>query len=44
MVLIGNRMFTFQDEDVDMYLPQLLNMYIQMRDVAEAIHPYIVAR
>ncbi|KAF6020021.1 PI4KB [Bugula neritina] len=43
-IYIGNRMFTFQDEDVDMYLPQLLNMYIQMRDVAEAIHPYIVAR
>ena len=40
----GNRMFSFNEEDVDLYLPQLLNMYIHMHDVAEAIHPYIVAR
>lgn len=37
-------MFTFNDEDVDVYLPQLLNMYVQMRDVAEAVHAYIVSR
>lgn len=37
-------MFTFQEEDVDVYLPQLLNMYVQMRDVAEAIHAYLVRR
>ena len=37
-------MFSFCEEDVDLYLPQLLNMYIHMHDVAEAIHPYIVAR
>ena len=37
-------MFSFREEDVDFYLPQLLNMYIHMHDVAEAIHPYIVAR
>ncbi|XP_067951653.1 phosphatidylinositol 4-kinase beta-like isoform X2 [Watersipora subatra] len=43
-IYIGNRMFTFQDDDVDAYLPQLLNMYVQMRDVAEAIHAYIVQR
>ena len=40
----GNRMFSFRDENVDFYLPQLLNMYIQMHDVAEAIHPYLVHR
>ncbi|XP_055872445.1 phosphatidylinositol 4-kinase beta-like isoform X2 [Biomphalaria glabrata] len=41
---IGNRMFSFDDNDVDFYLPQLLNMYIHMHDVAEAIHPYLVHR
>ena len=40
----GNRMFSFREEDVDFYLPQLINMYIQMHDVAEAIHPYLVHR
>lgn len=41
---LGNRMFSFRDEDVDFYLPQMLNMYIHMHDVAEAIHPYLVHR
>ncbi|XP_014779200.1 phosphatidylinositol 4-kinase beta isoform X2 [Octopus bimaculoides] len=43
-IYIGNRMFSFQDVDVDFYLPQMLNMYIHMHDVAEAIHPYLVQR
>lgn len=43
-IVTGNRMFSFQDEDVDFYLPQLCNMYIHMHDVAEAIHPYMVHR
>lgn len=37
-------MFGFKDEEVDFYLPQLINMYIQMHDVAEAVHPYLVHR
>lgn len=42
---IGNRLFYFRDEDVDFYLPQLLNMYIHMdEDVGDAIKPYIVHR
>lgn len=41
---LGNRLFSFAEEEVDFYLPQLLNMYIHMHDVAEAIHPYIVYR
>ncbi|XP_078664883.1 phosphatidylinositol 4-kinase beta-like isoform X2 [Branchiostoma floridae x Branchiostoma belcheri] len=42
---IGNKMFSFLEEDVDFYLPQLLNMYIHMgEDMADALHPYIVAR
>ncbi|XP_069074454.1 phosphatidylinositol 4-kinase beta isoform X1 [Pleurodeles waltl] len=42
---IGNRLFYFRNEDVDFYLPQLLNMYIHMdEDVGDAIKPYIVHR
>lgn len=41
---IANKMFSFEDAEVDFYLPQLVCMYIQMRDVAEVIHPYLVYR
>lgn len=41
---IANKMFSFPDVEVDFYLPQLVCMYIQMHDVAEAIHPYLVYR
>ncbi|XP_044737801.1 phosphatidylinositol 4-kinase beta isoform X2 [Chrysoperla carnea] len=41
---IANKMFSFPDHEVDFYLPQLVCMYIQMQDVAEAIHPYLVHR
>ncbi|XP_068108584.1 phosphatidylinositol 4-kinase beta isoform X2 [Hyperolius riggenbachi] len=42
---IGNRIFCFRNEDVDFYLPQLLNMYIHMdEDVGDAIKPYVVYR
>jgi len=37
-------MFSFNEDDVDFFLPQLLTLYINMHDVAEAIHPYIVYR
>ncbi|XP_069106842.1 phosphatidylinositol 4-kinase beta-like [Argopecten irradians] len=41
---LGNRMFSFDEADVDFYLPQILNMYIHMHDVAEALHPYLIHR
>lgn len=42
---IGNRLFSFPHEEVDFYLPQLLNMYIHMdEDVGDAIKPYVVGR
>lgn len=41
---IANKMFSFPDVEVDFYLPQLVCMYIQMHDVAEVIHPYLVHR
>lgn len=41
---IANKMFIFDDLQVDFYLPQLVCMYIQMHDVAEVIHPYLIYR
>ncbi|KAK5873410.1 hypothetical protein PBY51_018453 [Eleginops maclovinus] len=42
---IGNRLFSFSNDQVDFYLPQLLNMYIHMdEDVGDAIKPYVVHR
>lgn len=41
---IANKMFSFGDFEVDFYLPQLVCMYIQMHDVAEVIHPYLIYR
>lgn len=41
---IVNKMFSFEDAEVDFYLPQLVCMYIQMHDVAEVIHRYLIHR
>jgi hypothetical protein len=41
---LGNRLFTLDDQDVEFYLPQLVNMYVQHHEVAEVVHPYIVHR
>lgn len=41
---IGNKIFSFKDQDVDLYIPQLILMYIQMDDLADALDPYLVYR
>ncbi|XP_065829438.1 phosphatidylinositol 4-kinase beta-like isoform X2 [Oscarella lobularis] len=41
---LGNRLFSFYPEEVDFYLPQLINMYVQMDDIADVIHKYLVQR
>lgn len=41
---LGNKMFSFPDNDVDFYLPQLVVMYIQLHDVTEVLYPYLVHR
>ena len=41
---LANKMFAFADADVEFYLQQVVLMYIQMHDVAEALHPYILGR
>lgn len=45
LAYLGNKLFNFPPETVDLFLPELLVMYIHMdHDMREAIHPYIVAR
>uniref|UniRef100_A0A672YQU7 Phosphatidylinositol 4-kinase beta n=1 Tax=Sphaeramia orbicularis TaxID=375764 RepID=A0A672YQU7_9TELE len=42
---IGNRLFSFPDQEVDFYLPQLLSMYVHMdTEVGDAIRPYLIYR
>ncbi|XP_050437410.1 phosphatidylinositol 4-kinase beta isoform X2 [Adelges cooleyi] len=41
---IGDKLFSFEDSSVDFFLPQLISMYIQMDDIAEAIDSYLVHR
>ncbi|XP_049586150.1 phosphatidylinositol 4-kinase beta isoform X2 [Syngnathus scovelli] len=39
---IGKRLFSFPHDDVDFFLPQLLNMYVHMDEhVGDAIKPYV---
>lgn len=41
---IGNKIFSFKDADVDLYIPQLILMYMQMDELAEVLDPYLVYR
>ena len=43
-VLAGNRLFTLNPEDVDFYLPQLLNLCIDTRDLSDYLLPYLKYR
>ncbi|KJH42091.1 phosphatidylinositol 3- and 4-kinase [Dictyocaulus viviparus] len=38
------KLFSFSPSDMDFFVPQLINMYINDKDVANAIHQYIEAR
>lgn len=41
---LGNRLFDLPTEMVDFFVPQLIILYVNLREVAEVIHPYIVER
>lgn len=41
---IGNKIFSFPDDEVDLYIPQLIVMYIQMGELAEVLDPYLTIR
>lgn len=41
---IGNKIFSFPNADVDLYIPQLVLMYIQIDELADVLDPYLVYR
>ncbi|XP_073843433.1 phosphatidylinositol 4-kinase beta fwd isoform X2 [Musca autumnalis] len=41
---IGNKIFSFPDQEVDLYIPQLIVMYVQMDELAEVLDPYLTIR
>lgn len=41
---IGNKIFSFPNSEVDLYMPQLILMYIQMDELAEVLDPYLTSR
>ena len=43
-ICAANRLFSFPDEDVDNYLPQLLQMYLAMPDLSVHLHAYLEHR
>ncbi len=44
LTFIGNKLFSFKDKDVDLYIPQLILMYIQMDELAEVLDMYLIYR
>ncbi|KAJ1353965.1 hypothetical protein KIN20_010751 [Parelaphostrongylus tenuis] len=41
---LGKKLFMFRPSDIDFFIPQLIYMYINDKDVANATHQYIEAR
>ena len=39
---LENKMFSFPDDEVDSYLPQLVVMYAQLHNVTQVLYPYLV--
>ncbi|KAJ6643224.1 Phosphatidylinositol 4-kinase beta [Pseudolycoriella hygida] len=44
LTFIGNKLFSFKDNEVDLYIPQLILMYIQMAELAEVLDMYLIYR
>lgn len=41
---IGNKIFSFPDNEVDLYIPQMIIMYMQIEELSEVLDPYLVYR
>lgn len=41
---IGNKIFSFPHAEVDLYIPQLILIYMQIEELAEVLDPYLVYR
>ena len=40
---IGNKLFSLPKSDTYFFLPQLINMYVQSYEIAEALHPFLLS-
>jgi hypothetical protein len=41
---IGRKLFEYSPDEIDFYLPQLLNMYIHIQSISKEIHDYLTTR
>ncbi len=41
---LGKKLFDYPQDELDFYLPQLINMYIHIRSISVVIHDYITTR
>jgi hypothetical protein len=41
---LGRKLFDYPYDEIDFYLPQLLNMYIHIQSISTVIHDYITTR
>ena len=41
---LGKKLFDYSYEELDFYLPQLINMYIHIQSISSVIHDYITMR
>ncbi|CAF3593267.1 unnamed protein product [Rotaria socialis] len=41
---LGRKLFEYPDEELDFYLPQLINMYIHIPSISSVIHTYLTTR
>jgi phosphatidylinositol 4-kinase len=41
---LGRKLFNYPNDELDFYLPQLINMYIHIRSISDVIHGYITTR
>lgn len=44
LMFIANKIFSFPDDEVDLYMPQLVLMYTQMDELADILDSYLVYR
>jgi hypothetical protein len=41
---LGKKLFDYPHDELDFYLPQLINMYIHIQSISSVIHDYITTR
>lgn len=44
LAYLGNKLFNFSDQEVDVYLPELIHMFLHMDEVSDYIFPYLSLR